>query len=82
MFFPQNLPLTSQVWFLKYSAPNQINLGHKGHLNTWNKFAKEVFPKSNDFPSDSGWAQKTKVLGERGEIHEIKGARAMDSLQG
>jgi hypothetical protein len=27
---------------------------YKGHLNTKNKFPKEVFPKSNDFPSDFG----------------------------
>jgi hypothetical protein len=28
-----------------------MKFGHKGHLNTKNKFSKEFFfPKSNDFP--------------------------------
>jgi hypothetical protein len=31
-----------------------MKLGHKGHLNTRNKFPKEVFPKSKDIPSDFG----------------------------
>jgi hypothetical protein len=43
MIFSQNLPLSSQVSFLSYSAPNRIKLRHKGHLNKRNKFAKEVF---------------------------------------
>jgi hypothetical protein len=59
-----------------------MKLGHKCHLNTGNKFPKEVFPKFKDFPSDFGWTQKPRFLGERREIHEIKGVRAMDSLQG
>jgi hypothetical protein len=29
-----------------------MKLEYKGHLNTRNKFSKEVFPKSKDFPSD------------------------------
>jgi hypothetical protein len=31
-----------------------MKLGHKGHPNTRNKFPKEDFPKSNNFPSDFG----------------------------
>jgi hypothetical protein len=52
--FSQNQPLSSQVSFLSYSAPNRMKFGHKGHLNTRNKFPKEVFPKSNDFSFDFG----------------------------
>jgi hypothetical protein len=55
--------------------------GYKGHLNKRNNIPKEVFLKSKDFPSDFGWTQTTKLLGEPGEIHQIKGVRAMDSLQ-
>jgi hypothetical protein len=40
-----------------------MKLGHKGHLNTKNKFSKEVFPKSNDFSSDFGWTQKPSFRG-------------------
>jgi hypothetical protein len=61
--FSQNLPLSSQVWFLSYSAPNRMKLGHNGHLNTSSKFPIEVFPKTNDFPSDFGWTQKPRFWG-------------------
>jgi hypothetical protein len=40
----QNPALSSQVSFLSYSGPNQMKLGHKGHLNTMNKFLKVFFP--------------------------------------
>jgi hypothetical protein len=42
--FSQNPPLSSQVWFLSYSALNWMKHGHKGHLNTRNKFSKVFFP--------------------------------------
>jgi hypothetical protein len=52
--FSQNPSLSSQTRFLSYRAPNWIKLGHKGHLNTRNKFSKEVFSKFNDFLFDFG----------------------------
>jgi hypothetical protein len=81
VIFSQNLSISSQVWFLGYSVTNRIKLGHKGHLNTRNKFPKEVFPIYNDFNYDFGWTQKLSFRGTR-EIHEIDRARALDSLQG
>jgi hypothetical protein len=33
----------SETWFLSYNAPNQMKFGHKGHLNTRNKFPKSFF---------------------------------------
>jgi hypothetical protein len=57
-----------------------MKLGHKGHLNTRNKFPKEVFP--NPMISLPILDElKNLGFGGRGEIHEIEGARAMDSLQ-
>jgi hypothetical protein len=50
--------LSSQLWFLSYEAPNWMKPGHKGLLQTWNTFPKEVFPKSKDFPFDVGLTQK------------------------
>jgi hypothetical protein len=53
---------------------------YKSHLNTRNKFQKRFFPN----PKISLLIlDELKNLGfeERGEIHEIKGARSMDSLQ-
>jgi hypothetical protein len=38
----QKLP--SQLWFLSYEAPKWMKLGHKGHLNTSNKFRMRFFP--------------------------------------
>jgi hypothetical protein len=35
-------------------APNRIKLGHKGNINTRNKFLKEIFLKSEDSPFDFG----------------------------
>jgi hypothetical protein len=29
--------------FLSYMAPNQMKLGHMGHLNARNKFMKDIF---------------------------------------
>jgi hypothetical protein len=56
-----------------------MKLGHKGHLNTRNKFPKEVFP--NPMISLPILDElKNLGFGGRGEIHEIEGARAMDSL--
>jgi hypothetical protein len=43
---------------------------------------KRCFSKIQRFLFQFWMNTKTYVLGERGEIHEIKGARAMDSLQG
>jgi hypothetical protein len=71
--FFQNLPLSSQVWFLSYSAPNWMKLRHNGHLNTGNKFPKEVFPKSKDFPSDFGWTRKPKFWGNKLNSMKSKG---------
>jgi hypothetical protein len=39
---------------LSNRSSNHIKLGHKCHLNTGNKFLKEVFPKSKVFPSNFG----------------------------
>jgi hypothetical protein len=61
VIFYQNPPLSSQVCFLSYSAPNQMKLRHKGHLNTRNRFPKDTFSKSNDFPFDFWWTQKPRV---------------------
>jgi hypothetical protein len=73
VIFSQNLSLSSQVWFLNYSAPTQMKLGHKGHLNTRNKFPNEVFPKSNDFPSDFGWTQNPRFWGNEDKSMKLKG---------
>jgi hypothetical protein len=72
-FFSQNPPLSFQTWFLSYGAPNQMKLGHKDHLNTRNKFLKEVFSKSNDFPSDFGWTQKLRFWGNDEKSMKSKG---------
>ena len=61
--FARNSPLSSQTWFLSYTPPNRMKRIHKGHLNTRNKFPKEVFPKSNYFPSNFGWTQKPMFSG-------------------
>jgi hypothetical protein len=50
VIFSQNLPLSSQPWFLSYRAPNRIKLRHKSHLNTRNKFPNEVFFQIQGFP--------------------------------
>jgi hypothetical protein len=50
----QNPSLSFQPLFLSYRAPNRMKFGHNGHLNTRNKFSKEVFLKSKDIPSDFG----------------------------
>jgi hypothetical protein len=71
--FFQNSYLSSQIWFLSYSTPNRMRLGHKGHLNTWNKFLRVVFPKSNDFPSDFGWTQKARFWGNEEKSMKSKG---------
>jgi hypothetical protein len=42
-----------------------MEFGHKGYLNTRNKFPKDYFPKSNNFPSDFGSTQKPKFLGTK-----------------
>jgi hypothetical protein len=34
---------------LSYGAPKCIKLGHKGHLNTCNKFPMRFFPNSKIF---------------------------------
>jgi hypothetical protein len=72
VIFSKNLPLSSQVWFLSCNALNQMKLGHKGHLNTMNKFPKEVFPKSNNFPFD-GWTQKPRFWGNQDKFMKSKG---------
>jgi hypothetical protein len=58
-----------------------MKLGQKGHLNTRNKFQKKFLPnpKISLLILDE---LEELVLGKLGEIHEITGARAMDSLQG
>jgi hypothetical protein len=70
--FSQNPPLSSWVWFLNYSTPNQMKLRHKRYLNTKNKFPKEVFPKSNNFPSDFGWTQKPRFWGNEEKFIKSK----------
>jgi hypothetical protein len=50
-----------------------MKLGHKGHLNTRNKFSKEVFPKSNDFPSDFGGTKKLRFWGNEAKSMKSKG---------
>jgi hypothetical protein len=50
-----------------------MKLGYKGHLNTRNKFLKEVFPKSNDFPSNFGWTQKPRLWGNEEKSIKSKG---------
>jgi hypothetical protein len=57
-----------------------MKLGHNDHLNTRNKLPKEIFFKSNDFPSHFGWTKKPRFWRGWREIHEIEEARAMDSL--
>jgi hypothetical protein len=42
--FTKNPSLSSETWSLSNKAPNWMKLGYKGHLNTRNKFPKEVFP--------------------------------------
>jgi hypothetical protein len=58
-----------------------MKLGHKGHLNTKNKFSKEVLANSKISLSILD-ELKNLGLGERREMCEIEEARAMDSLQG
>jgi hypothetical protein len=58
---------------LGYSAPNQMKLGHKGHINIRNKFPTEVFPQSNDFLSDFGWTQKPMFWGNKEKSMKSKG---------
>jgi hypothetical protein len=55
--------------------------GHKGHLNTRNKFPKEGFPNPKIFLPILV-ELRNLGFGERGEIHKIKGAKAKDSFQG
>jgi hypothetical protein len=76
VIFSQNLPLSSQVWFLSYIAPNWMKIGHKGHLNTRNKFPKVIFSKSNDFPSDFGWTQKPRFWENEEKFMKSKGLEA------
>jgi hypothetical protein len=35
---------------LRYRAPNQMKVGHRDHLNTRNKFLKEIFSQIQRFP--------------------------------
>jgi hypothetical protein len=72
VIFSQNTPLSSEVWFLRYSAPNWMKLRHKGHLNIRNKFPKEVFSNPAIFLLILDELQ-TLGFREWGEIHEIKG---------
>jgi hypothetical protein len=46
--------------------------GHKGRLNTINKFPKEVLLKSNDFPSDFGLTQKPRFWGNEEKFMKLK----------
>jgi hypothetical protein len=48
-------------------------LGHKGQLSTRNKLPKEVFPKSNDFPSDFGSTQESRFRGNEEKSMKLKG---------
>jgi hypothetical protein len=73
MIFSQNPLLSSQVWFLSCTAQNRMKLGHKSHLNTRNKFPKEVFPKSNDSLSDFRWTQKPRFWRNEDKFMKSKG---------
>jgi hypothetical protein len=44
----------------------------KGHFNIRNKFPKEVFSKSKDFPSDFGWTQNPRFWGNEGKYMKSK----------
>jgi hypothetical protein len=58
-----------------------MKLGHKGNLNTRNKFPKLFFPNPKiSLPILD--ELKNLGFGVSGEIHQIEGARAIDSLQG
>jgi hypothetical protein len=50
-----------------------MKVGHKGHLNTRNKFPKEVFPKSKYFPSDFGCTKKPRFRGNEEKSMKSKG---------
>jgi hypothetical protein len=59
-----------------------MKLGHKGHLNTRNKFPKRFSPNSKIFLLILDELKKPKFLGESREIYQIERDRVMDSLQG
>jgi hypothetical protein len=51
-----------------------MKLGHKGYLDTRNKFPTEVFfSKSNDFPSDFGLTQKLRFWGNEEKFMKSNG---------
>jgi hypothetical protein len=58
-----------------------MKLGHKGHLNTRNKFFKKGFFSNSKIFLPILDELKNLGFWERGEIYEIEGARTMDSLQ-
>jgi hypothetical protein len=72
-FLLKSTPFFPSLILELYRAPTQMKLGHKGHLSTRNKFPKEVFLKSNDFPSDFGWTQKPRFWGNEEKSMKSKG---------
>jgi hypothetical protein len=70
---------------LSYEAPDWVKLGHKGHVNTRNKFTKRVFPNLKisllilDELEESRfwgkWEKSTKLKGLEPWIHSKVGGR-------
>jgi hypothetical protein len=59
-----------------------MKFGHKGHFNIKNKLPKKIFFSNSKIFLPILDELKNLGFGGRGEIHEIKEARAMNSLQG
>jgi hypothetical protein len=51
---PAYLEISFSTLILELRAQKWMKFGHKGHLNTNNKFPMRFFPKSKDFLSDFG----------------------------
>jgi hypothetical protein len=66
---------------LSYEIQNGIKLGHKGHLNTRNKFLKRFFPNPKISLLNLDELKEPRFWGETGEIHQMEWTRVMDSLQ-
>jgi hypothetical protein len=54
-----------------------MKLGHKGHLNTKNKFSKRFFPNPKISIPILDILEEPRFW-ETGEIHQIKGVGVMD----
>jgi hypothetical protein len=79
----QKLPF--QLLFLSYGAPKWMKLGHKGHLNTSNKFLMRFFPNPkisllilNELEEPrfwEKWGKSTKLKGLETWVHFKIGGR-------